>query len=193
MKKSLLVVSALAALAMLFVSCGGNSDPTVGGGDDTPAEVVIYDPSVDGASTVYINDSSNTAVEVEGEIVEVNGEKYLKVLCYQYNTYLSINPEVDCSKYGTLSVTFGANNASGMNASIVAKDAANAEVYNVPYYGVAAPAEKTAGYATKQSWNEVSETKKVAKVYFQVQDPADNYAAQNDVEVLIGKIVAKKN
>lgn len=40
MKKSLLVVSALAALAMLFVSCGGNSDPTVGGGDGNGGDKV---------------------------------------------------------------------------------------------------------------------------------------------------------
>lgn len=110
MKKLLLIASAL--LAFSFFGCEqpsnsttsdtGKSDVVVDSGDDAnkdddttgddttgeedtkPTELVIFDPAT-----------------YDGDTVEINGEKFVKITVDGFNTWFDIN-EVDCSGYNKI-------------------------------------------------------------------------------------------
>ena len=117
MKKSLLVLAALAALSMAFVSCGGGdngSTPTPEA--ETPTEVVVFDPAV------------LSAAPDGTEIVENDGVKYLKVTVDGYNTVVEV-PEINLKGKTTFTTTVYADAANdGLKLTVKLADANNADI-----------------------------------------------------------------
>ena len=81
MKKLLLIASAL--LAFTFFGCEQPSNST-GGDEEKPTELVIFDPAT-----------------YDGETVEIDGEKFVKITVDGFSTWFDIN-EVDCSGYNKI-------------------------------------------------------------------------------------------
>lgn len=93
MKKLLLIASAL--LAFTFFGCEQPSNSTsnklwilqrftFGGDEEKPTELVIFDPAT-----------------YDGDTVEINGEKFVKITVDGFGTWFDIN-EVDCSGYNKI-------------------------------------------------------------------------------------------
>ena len=183
MKKSLLALAALAALSLVFVSCGGGDDPAGSTNVthvDTPSEVVVFDPAaVDSVSV--------------GEIIDVDGTKYWKVTVDGYDTSLKISP-VDLKGMTTFKCTmYGEAAASNLNLTVKLADKDNADISSIAMYGLVTEAsEKSAGVAEKQSWNTVSETMLCEVIQPMIQDASNGYAATSGNVAYIGKIMATK-
>ena len=87
MKKLLLIASAL--LAFTFFGCTPSTNPDTGKSDAAtpeakPTELVIFDPAT-----------------YDGDTVEINGEKFVKITVNGFSTWFDIN-EVDCSGYNKI-------------------------------------------------------------------------------------------
>ena len=180
MKKSLLVLAVLAALSMVFVSCGGGdngSTPTPEA--ETPTEVVVFDPAV------------LSAAPDGTEIVENDGVKYLKVTVDGYNTVVEV-PEINLKGKTTFTTTVYADAANdGLKLTVKLADANNADIATPDITPLSTtPTVITATYATKTDWNTVSESGKCVKIQPMVQDTTA-WAAQSGVVIYIGKIIAK--
>ncbi len=187
MKKSLLVLAALAALSMAFVSCGGGA----GGGDskpvnnDGPKEVVILDPASYTGSV--------------GEVVEIGGTKYVKVTTDQYNTTIPVDPVADVAACKTVSGTAYAESTAGMAQFVI--QLMNAEnklqaasfPYNPP---VAEATAKESAIGPGFDWidyNDGQKAKKgvttVAGIQIYAQD--SSWQPLDGAVIYVGKIVAK--
>jgi len=187
MKKSLLLLAAVATLSFVFMGCPKGTDTpdnpsstnVDAGGEDTPAEIVVFDPAtVESVAT--------------GEIVDVEGTKYWKVTVDGYNTTLTV-PDVNLTGKTTFKCTmYGETANANFNLTVKLADKDNADISSIAMYGlVTTPTEKSAGKAEKQSWNTVSESMICTTVQPMVQDSTANYAAQSGVVVFIGKIIAE--
>lgn len=179
MKKSLLALAALAALSLVFVSCGGGgADPdkpespnVTPAGGDTPTEVVVFDPAtVESVSA--------------GEIVDVEGTKYWKVTVDGYNTSIKIT-EVDCAGMSKVkAIAYG--EVANDNAKLVVKLADSS------YGDVALPEfSPIAVEPSDISVDFKGDARKIAVIQPFVQSTAD-WSALSNVVVYIGKIVATK-
>ncbi len=187
MKKTLLILSAIATL-FAFVSCGGGAEPDgpaksdnvpENGGGNTPTEFVIFDPATLESAPI-------------GEIVEKDGAKYLKITVDGYNTLYDI-PEIDCSGKTTFKATVYAEEASSSYQLVVKlTDKDGGEISTPTLSDLATtPSEISAGISVKQDWNTISETMKCAKIQVYVQEKSGSYPAQKDKVVYIGKVIAE--
>lgn len=175
MKKSLLILSALMALSMAFVGCKGGSDPVQDpAGDETPAEVVVFDAA--------------TATAPDGmEIVEIDGVKYLKVTPNGYNTTFSVT-EVSVAANKKLCVTMkGETDDDGFQAVLQCLEDWDKSVCGEN----ASPTMKPISAEAKEYVADlVGEGKKIKIVQPMVQSTKD-WNASSDVTIYISKIIAK--
>ena len=189
MKKLLLIASAL--LAFTFFGCEqpsnpsspdtGNSDvvtPTPDdstGGDEKPKELVLFDPAT-----------------YDGEKVEIDGEEFAVITVNGYKTTIEIDP-LDCSSVSKFKAKLCAQEANAnFNLTIKIADKDNADISSIPLYGlVKEPKLCEAGFAKKESWNTVSETKLAAILQPMVQESKAPYKEQSGVVVYVGKITAE--
>lgn len=139
------------------------------------AEVVIFEPGV---------------TEVKGgEVVTIKGEKYLKIKVNGYNTTFDV-PEVDVSKCTTFEVKVFADTPKDWQTTIAIKDGSFWDVSNPQVSSITTEAQlASAGFAKKESWNNVSKTK-IAKTIQPMLQEKKGWSPQNLV-IYIGKIVAK--
>lgn len=169
MKKTSLIIVAMAMLiGSLFAAPKEKKPP-----------VVIFDPAT-------------TAVNA-GEVVTIDGEKYLKITPDGYNTQFDI-PEVDLNGYKMFIVTTFAEKAvSKYNITIKICDADMGEISTPAVYGAPdAPKMTNAGKAKQEAWgNKLSKSKIAAIIQPFVQDSTANYAAVSDSTIFIGKITAQ--
>ncbi|MCR5189475.1 MAG: hypothetical protein K6C97_11115 [Treponema sp.] len=139
------------------------------------AEVVLFEPGV-------------TPVK-DGEVVTIKGEKYLKIKVNGYNTSFTI-PEVDCSKCTTFEVKVFADAEKDWQTTIAVKDGNFWDISNPQVSKITtAPQLASAGFAKKESWNNVSKNK-IAKSIQPMLQEKKGWSAQNLV-IYIGKITAK--
>ena len=175
MKKSLLILSALMALSMAFVGCEGGSDPVQDpAGDDTPAEVVVFDAA--------------TATAPEGmEIVEIDGVKYLKVTPDGYNTYFNVT-EVSVAANKKLYVTMkGETDDAGYQGIVQCLEDFGKSVCG----NNANPTMKPISADAKEYVADlVGAGKKIKIVQPMVQSTTD-WSEQTKVTIFISKIIAK--
>jgi len=139
-----------------------------------------------------IFDPATTKVDV-GEVVTINGEKYLKIVCDGYNTTFNI-PTLDCSGHKNfVAVMFGAEEVKKYNITVKVCDADMGEITTPQVYGVPTePKTVMIGRAKQEAWgNKLSKSKIAAVIQPYVQDSTQNYAAVKDVTIYIGKIIAK--
>ena len=190
MKKSLLVLAALAALSMAFVSCGGGA----GGGDSKPV-------NNDGPKEVVLVDPENYTGSV-GTVVDVDGTKWIKVSTAQYNTIIPVDPVADVSACTTVSGSAYAASTEGiaqfalqlMDKSADPTAQAAAFMYNPP---VAVATEKTSKIGPTFEWvdynTDGNPTKKGVTTVGGVQIYAQNssWQALDGAVIYVGKIVAK--
>ena len=188
MKKSLLVLAALAALSMAFVSCGGGdtgSTPTPAPNPQTPVEVVILDPATYTGSV--------------GEVVDIDGTKYVKVTTDQYNTTIPVDPVADVAACKTVSGTAYADSTDGMAQFVVQlmneenKLQAASFPYNPP---VAVATSKESNIGPGFDWidyNDEQKSKKGVTTVAGIQVYAQNSSWQplDGAVIYVGKIVAK--
>ena len=170
MKKLLLIASAL--LAFTFFGCSNpsnskdNSDPTPPKNPE-PTELVIFDPAT-----------------YDGETVDINGEKFVKITVDKYNTSFDIN-EVDCSGYNKIV------------AKMCAPEYHDDKEYYLGVYtsdwGNVAPglAMRPILSTPTDVESEIDPTyTTVSKIQPMVQSTTD-WSAQSGVVVYVGKITAK--
>ena len=174
MKKLLLIASAL--LAFSFFGCTpstGKSDAATP--EAKPTELVIFDPAT-----------------YDGETEEIDGEVFAKITVDGYNTKIEIDP-LDCSSVSKFKAKLCATEANAnFNLTIKIADKDNADISSIPLYGlVKEPKLCEAGFAKKESWNTVSETKLAAILQPMVQESKDPYKEQSGVVVYVGKITAE--
>ena len=179
MKKLLLIASAL--LAFSFFGCSNpsnskdNSDPTPPKNPE-PTELVIFDPAT-----------------YDGETVEIDGEVFAKITVDGYDTTIKIDPPLDCSSVSKFKAKLCAPEANAnfnLTAKIADKD--NADISCISLYGLdKEPKLCEAGFAKKESWNTVSETKLATILQPMVQESKAPYAEQSGVVVYVGKITAE--
>ena len=174
MKKLLLIASAL--LAFSFFGCTpstGKSDAATP--DAKPTELVIFDPAT-----------------YDGETVNIDGEVFAVITVDGYNTKIEIDP-LDCSSVSKFKAKLCAKEANAnFNLTIKIADKDNADISSIPLYGlVKEPKLCEAGFAKKESWNTVSETKLAAILQPMVQESKDPYKEQSGVVVYVGKITAE--
>ena len=174
------ILSALLACGMIFcTSCKQPEQPEDPAKpekpEEKPTELVIFDPST-----------------YDGEKVEIGGETFAVLTVDGYNTTFGINP-LDCSNVSKFKAKLCAleENAK-FNLTIKIADKDNADISSIPLYGlVKEPKICEAGFAVKQDWNTVSETKLAEILQPMVQDSSDDYKAQSNVVVYVGKITAE--
>ena len=175
MKKSLLILSALMALSMAFVGCKGGSDPVQEpAGDDTPAEVVVFD--------------AETATAPDGmEIVDIDGVKYLKVTPDGYNTTFNVT-EVSVAANKKLCVTMkGEADGADLQAVVQCLEDWEKSVCG----NDANPTMKPiSAEAAEYVADLVGAGKKIKIVQPMVQSTVD-WSAKSDVTIYISKIIAK--
>ena len=141
---------------------------------------------------VVIFDPATTAVDA-GEVVTIDGEKYLKIKPDGYGTQFNI-PEVDLNGYKNfIAVMFADNEVKKYNITVKVCDADMGEISTPQLYGtVQTPKTIMAGKAKQESWgNKVSKSKIATILQPYVQDSSNNYAAVSDTTVFIGKITAQ--
>lgn len=169
------ILSALLACGMIFcTSCKQPADSTPPE-EGKPVELVIFDPAT-----------------YDGEKVEIGGETFAVLTVDGYNTTFEINP-LDCSNVSKFKAKLCAlEENANFNLTIKIADKDKADISSIPLYGlVKEPKLCEAGFAKKESWNTVSETKLAAILQPMVQDSTANYAAQSGVVVYVGKITAE--
>ena len=174
MKKLLLIASAL--LAFSFFGCTpstGKSDAATP--EAKPTELVIFDPAT-----------------YDGETVEIDGEVFAVITVDGYNTRLEIDP-LDCSSVSKFKAKLCSREAiDNFNLTIKIADKDNADISCISLYGlVKEPTPCEAGFAKKESWNTVSETKLATILQPMVQESKAPYAEQSGVVVYVGKITAE--
>ena len=169
MKKTLLTVIAMMMLAgSIFAAPKAKLDP-----------VVIFDPAT-------------TAVKA-GEVVTINGEKYLKITPKGYETLFEI-PEIDLNGYKNFVMTAFADTAvKKYNMTVKICDKDMGEISTPQIYGTPTePKTVTAGKAKQEAWGNVLSKTKIATILQPyVQDSSNNYAAVSDSTIYIGKIIAQ--
>ena len=189
MKKTLLVLSAILALSMAFVGCkksSGSNEPD-GSEPVTKGPVVILDPDTYAGSV--------------GEVVEVNGAKWVKVTTDQYNTIVPVNPVADVSACKKVSGKFYCGDAAGVTQFAVqlmdkaAEPTAQAAafMFNPP---VTTATEKESNIGPTFSWIDYNDGQKnklgVTSVGgIQVFAQNSSYAALDGTVIYLGKIVAQ--
>ena len=190
MKKLINIAAVLLAASMIFVGCsngvaapgsnnGGSGSGNEAGGSgngETPSnELVIFDPA-----------------KYTGEKIQIDGETFAVFNVDGYNTTFDFN-SVDCSGVSKFKAKLCAkveNNDFKLGVKIADKD--NHDISSIELVGlVTKPKLCEAGFAKKESWNTLSETKLATRIQPMVQDSADNYKAQSDVVVYVGKITAE--
>ena len=175
MKKSLLILSALMALSMAFVGCKGGSDPVQEpAGDDTPAEVVVFD--------------AETAPAPDGmEIVDIDGVKYLKVTPNEYETTFNVT-EVSVAANKKLCVTMkGEADGADLQAVVQCLEDWGKSVCGKDANPTMNPISAEAGEYVADL---VGTGKKIKIVQPMVQSTVD-WSAKKDVTIYISKIIAK--
>ena len=180
MKKLLLIASAL--LAFSFFGCTPSTNPDTSKSDSIkpegtkPTELVIFDPAT-----------------YDGDTVEIDGEVFAKITVDGYNTTIKIDLPLDCSSVSKFKAKLCAPEAKAnfnLTAKIADKD--NADISCISLYGLdKEPKLCEAGFAKKESWNTVSETKLATILQPMVQESKAPYAEQSGVVVYVGKITAE--
>ena len=175
MKKTSLIIVAMAMLiGSLFAAPKEKKPP-----------VVIFDPAT-------------TTVDA-GEVVTIDGEKYLKITVDGYNTMFGI-PAVDLNGYKNFVCTAFTQEAVG-NYNLTVKicdddnsDSAkgNGEITTPQYFGTPdAPKQIVAGKAQQQPWNKLSKSKIASNIQLYVQDSTKNYEPISNFTVYLGKVSAQ--
>ena len=175
MKKTSLIIVAMAMLiGSLFAAPKEKKPP-----------VVIFDPA-----TTTVN---------AGEVVTIDGEKYLKITVDGYNTTFSI-PAVDLNGYKNfICKAFTQEAVGNYNFTVKICDDDNSEPSKGPgeistpqYYGTPDAPKQIVGEKAKQEpWNKLSNTKIASQIQLYVQDSTKNYEAISDFTVYLGKVSAQ--
>lgn len=187
MKKIKVLLSALAMVAaMAFVSCGGKAgdDGTSSPAATDSGDIVVFDPAT------YTGDI--------GEVVEVGGEKYLKVTPNKYSTSIALATPVDIKGKTSVACKVFAEAGQSKNADcqffVSLNDAAGNKIYEVGTYKPIPETAKdvTARHFVETQWNKASTTDICSAVQPIVQDATtQNYDAMDNIVVYFGKIIAK--
>ena len=181
MKKIKVLLSALAMVAaMAFVSCGGGAgDPTSAPADS--GDIVVFDPAT------YTGDI--------GEVVEVGGEKYLKVKPDGYKTWIALPNELNLKgKTIAKCKVFGeSNQAKNSTCQLLVDLMENGnKIYEITSKPIPeTPELGTGSHFITNDWNTASETDVCNGVQLVVQEVGGSYAAQSDVVVYVGKITVQ--
>lgn len=184
MKKIKVLLSALAMVAaMAFVSCGGGAgDPTSAPADS--GDIVVFDPAT------YTGDI--------GEVVEVGGEKYLKVTPNKYGTSIDLATPVNIKGKTSVACKVFAEAGQSKNADcqffVSLNDAEGNKIYEVGTYKPIPETAKdvTASHFVETQWNKASTTDICSAVQPIVQDATTpSYDAMDNIVVYFGKIIAK--
>lgn len=184
MKKLKVLLGAIALIAsMALVSCGDPVNTTTGDGENT--EIVVFDPA--------------TYTGNIGEVIDIEGEKFLKVTPDGYNTWIAL-PEslnlkgkttAECKVFAEL----GQSKSSDCQFFISLMDNSDtpAKIYEVGTYKPipTTPTAVTASHFVETQWNKASDTDVCVAVQPVVQDAENGYATVNNVVVYFGKITVK--
>ncbi len=141
---------------------------------------------------VVIFDPATTAVDA-GEVVTINGEKYLKITPDGYGTHFNI-PEVNLNGYKNFTaVLFSDKEVKNYNITVKVCDSDMGEITTPQVFGTPTePKVAMAGKAKQEAWgNKLSSSKLATIIQPYVQDSTKNYAAVSDSTIFIGKITAQ--
>ncbi|MCR4632090.1 MAG: hypothetical protein K5786_10710 [Treponema sp.] len=143
------------------------------------------------AKEVVVFDPATTKVDV-GEVVTIDGEKYLKLAVNGYETQFNI-PEVDLSKCNSFSgKIFAESEIKNCRLTVKIADAGNSDIASLlsSTPTKAKPEAVTVGRDKKEAWNTISKTYKGAIIQPFFQDTS-SWNALKGHTVFIGKITAK--
>lgn len=190
MKKLKVLLGALALIAsMALVGCNqpaGSGAGTVTGGAEETTEIVVFDPAT------YTGNA--------GEVVEVSGEKYLKVTPDGYNTWIALPEALNLKGKTTAECKVfaeaGQSKLSDCQFFVSLMDnnsESPAKIYEVGTYKPlpTAPTAVTASHFVETQWNKASDTDVCVAVQPVVQDAENGYAAVSNIVVYFGKITVK--
>ena len=160
-------------------------------------------PKSDVADVVTVFDPA-TYKGGAGEVVEINGEKYLKVVTKEYGNRIYIDPVSLKGKKTFSAVMFGEEANPELNILLTIMDISDSETWR--YISListdtweggipATPTVRRKGVATAkdysgESWFKPSKSMLCTEFGVQVQKPSDDYKEQYGVTVYIGKITA---
>ena len=175
MKKISILVAAMAMLVGTLFAAPAKKDP-----------VVIFDPA--------------TMTVDAGEVVTVNGEKFLKITVDGYNTMFEI-PTVDLNGYKSFICNAFTEKAVGnyqFTIKICDEDDSDpakgrGEISTPQYNGTPdAPKQTVGGKSKQEAWgNKVSKSKVATHIQLYVQDSTKNYAPVSGFTVYLGKVSAQ--
>lgn len=160
-------------------------------------------PKSDVADVVTVFDPA-TYKGGAGEVVEINGEKYLKVVTKEYGNRIYIDPVSLKGKKTFSAVMFGEKADPESYILLTIMDISDGETWKyislisteVWEGGIpATPTIKRSGVATAkdhsgESWFKPSKSMLCTEIDVGVKKPSDNYNDQYGVTVYIGKITA---
>ena len=175
------VAALFAAMALALATGGGYAAPK----SDNSEVVTVFDPATYKGSV--------------GEVVEINGEKYLKIVTEDpdWKQRIYIDP-VSLKGKKTFSATlFGEKSEHGLIISVQLRDVSDPDTWKfISFVGTydidAIPTTPTvcrAGVANPKD-NIVSKSMLCTEFGVLVEDPADNWKKHFGVTVYIGKITA---
>ena len=140
-------------------------------------DVVIFEPGVTPAKG--------------GQVVEIDGQKYFKVKCINYDTSFKI-PAVDCSAFTEFEATIYVDKENlKYQATLGIKDKSYADIASPSITELKVePQTVKIGPAKKESWNTLSKSKVAEMIQPMVQDNSGSYNPHT-YTIYIGKIVAR--
>lgn len=165
---------------------------------DVGTEAKIYEKGTDidsiDTSEVVVFDPASYTGSV-GTVVEIGGKKYLKFTPDGYNTFFSLG-NIDLKGKTTFEATMFAESNQAKNATCqYAVDLKGSDEGVIAEIGMykpipEIPTKYTAAHFETVNWATASETDICKGLSPKVQD-GTSYAAQSDVTVYLGKIIAK--
>lgn len=187
MKKLKVLLSALAMVAaMALVSCGGGpGDDGTSGPAAALGDIVVFDPA--------------TYTGEIGEVVEVDGEKYLKVTPNGYSTWIQLPASLNLKGKTTAECKVFAEAGQIKNSdcqffvSLMDDNTESAKIYEVGTYKPLpeTPKDVTASHFVTTKWNKASESDICVAVQPIVQDAENEYAEMDNITVYFGKITVR--